>query len=76
MACYGATYRQMPPPQEASNANMAQQCAPSDVDRDGDCSQAPQDCNDGDATIRPGVSDQLGDGIDQNCDGQDGVAGE
>lgn len=32
------------------------------------------DCNDDDATIHPGADDPLGDNIDQNCDGQDGVA--
>jgi hypothetical protein len=32
------------------------------------------DCNDFDATINPGASDPLGDGIDQNCDGVDGLA--
>jgi len=31
------------------------------------------DCNDFDATINPGANDPLGDGIDQNCDGADGV---
>jgi hypothetical protein len=76
MACYGATYRPMPPPANASHSNMAQQCEPSETDKDADCVQVPQDCNDEDAAIRPGVADQLGDGIDQNCDGQDGVASE
>ena len=76
MACYGAAYQPMPEPVQPAQTNMAQKCAPTDTDQDADCVQAAQDCNDQDAAIRPGVADQLGDGIDQNCDGQDGVASE
>jgi hypothetical protein len=32
------------------------------------------DCDDLDESIHPGAVDTLGDGIDSNCDGQDGVA--
>jgi hypothetical protein len=31
------------------------------------------DCNDQDATIHPGAADDLGDLIDQSCDGSDGI---
>jgi len=32
------------------------------------------DCDDDDPSIHPGADDEEGDGIDQNCDGVDGVA--
>jgi hypothetical protein len=74
MACYGATYRAPPPQAATQQPTMAQECEASETDKDGDCVQADQDCNDNDPAIKPGVADQLGDNIDQNCDGQDGVA--
>jgi hypothetical protein len=40
-----------------------------DVDTDGVA--RPLDCDDRDAAIRPGATDVLDDGIDQNCDGVD-----
>ena len=40
-----------------------------DLDRDGIAK--PGDCNDGDATVRPGAADVPDDGIDQDCDGVD-----
>ena len=40
-------------------------------DDDGDGVTAPQDCDDGNATIRPGAVDVAGDGIDQDCSGAD-----
>ena len=60
MACYGG------PPK----------CEPG-TDKDGDrfCTKGPRtlDCNDDDPKIRPWADDPAGDGIDQNCDGVDGM---
>jgi hypothetical protein len=44
-----------------------------DADADGQCT--PADCNDADATISPAMAEASdADGIDQNCDGADGMA--
>ncbi len=43
-----------------------------DADQDG--VSPPSDCDDNDANIKPGASDPIGDGIDQNCDTADGDA--
>jgi hypothetical protein len=40
------------------------------VDDDGDGYSPPADCDDNDAEINPGASEVIGDGIDNNCDGQ------
>ena len=42
-------------------------------DADGDGVRKPGDCNDGDASVRPGAAERLEDGIDQNCDGADAI---
>ncbi len=42
-------------------------------DRDGDGVDRPLDCDDLDATTRPGAFDRPGDGVDQDCDGADDV---
>jgi len=48
--------------------------APGDTDGDGDGFTPNQgDCNDTDASVHPGATDTAGDGVDQNCDGADGV---
>lgn len=48
-----------------------------DYDTDGDgFGDFSGDCNDGDPTIHPGAPDSVGDGVDQNCDGVDGIASE
>ncbi|MBL8742224.1 MAG: putative metal-binding motif-containing protein [Myxococcales bacterium] len=49
-----------------------------DADKDGSfaCADDPRlsdDCDDNDASRRPGFPDPEGDGLDQNCDGVDGL---
>ena len=50
-------------------------CSPADVDGDGYASELSggTDCDDADATIYPGAVEVYDDGIDQDCDGSDGV---
>jgi MYXO-CTERM domain-containing protein len=40
-------------------------------DADGDGAAADVDCNDGDASVRPGATEICGDGVDQDCAGGD-----
>jgi hypothetical protein len=42
-------------------------------DRDGDGVGPPLDCNDGDASIRPGAIDVADNAVDENCDGTDTI---
>ncbi|MCB9691592.1 MAG: hypothetical protein H6736_07240 [Alphaproteobacteria bacterium] len=43
-------------------------------DLDGDGWFPPQDCDDADPTVAPGAPEVCGDGLDQDCDGQDNAA--
>ena len=47
-----------------------------DLPQDGDSDgyYTPDDCDDEDGSIYPGAADSYGDGVDQNCDGVDGIA--
>lgn len=70
MACYGAAPSAYYEPQEPIRQS---QCDPGmDQDNDGSCQ--PQDCDDANPSISPEAPDIAGDGLDQNCDGSDGVA--
>ncbi len=44
-------------------------------DFDGDGTVDATDCGPQDATIYPGAADSCGDGVDQDCDGSDGING-
>lgn len=71
MACYGAA---------PMGNRPVEQPLPSSTDHDEDGFFAAGepgrvDCDDMVASIHPGADDPPGDGIDQNCDGADGVAG-
>ncbi len=74
MACYGgAPQHYMAEPMEPVAGG---ECATDadDLDRDGFC--APADCDEVNADIHPGAEDPAGDGVDQDCDGADGVASQ
>lgn len=60
MACYGAPHAYMPEPTDPSG------------DQDGDGFPMREDCDDSSPSIHPGAADEVGDGIDSDCDGTDG----
>jgi hypothetical protein len=68
MACYGGGAMHMRP-------NTPVACADGVVDSDHDGQCPPADCNNDDPMISPLATEASdSDGIDQNCDGADGVA--
>ena len=70
MACYGMAYN----PAMHGPGPEAPACVPTAEDEDGDCVKKADDCDDNNAFILPGAEDPEGDGVDQNCDGVDGLA--
>lgn len=71
MACYG------PPPHaypEPATPDLDTSCrsAEDDIDKDGFCAD---DCDEVNPQVHPGADDPVGDGIDQDCDGADGIRG-
>jgi hypothetical protein len=65
MACYGAGphYRDMQAPGSCYDG----------YDQDGDGFCPPEDCDDANPQAHPQAADPDQDGIDQNCDGGDGI---
>ncbi|MCB9637634.1 MAG: hypothetical protein H6728_17955 [Myxococcales bacterium] len=68
MACYGMPPEAICKQWEDKDGDGARVCA--DVGYMGQ----QEDCDDNDKTRHPGAEDTAGDGIDQNCDGVDGIA--
>jgi len=55
---------------ETRAVQVSSPVSPSGIDADGDGFTAGQDCNDGNAAIRPGATEVRGNAIDENCDGR------
>ena len=56
--------------------SLALGCPDSSFDFDGDRIPDDLDCDPDDATVFPGAPDDVGHGIDQDCDGVDGIDGD
>jgi hypothetical protein len=69
MACYGMPPEYICKKYEDKDGDNYPVC----VDPNYRGGRQDQDCNDNDKTIYPGAEDTKGDGIDQNCDGVDGL---
>jgi len=65
MACYGAPPGEPPPCRDRDRDGHYDKSCPTKL---------PHDCNDNNPAIHPGAEDPDSDGIDQNCDGADGIA--
>lgn len=63
-ACYGVPYE------------PSEYCDDPSTDLDGDGYCGTYDCDESSATTNAFAFDDLGDGVDQNCDGVDGYAGD
>ena len=75
-ACGSRTDRPQPDGGSGADAGDVPACPCDGQDDDGDGAQAGPcglDCDDRDSAIHPGATDPFGDGVDQDCDGADGV---
>ena len=64
-------------PSAEPDSEPTQEPEPNDIDDDGDgFSENEGDCEDGDPAINPGAEEIVNDGIDQDCDGEDGMVTE
>ena len=69
-ACYGAPVDPEPVDSGTPPTGM---CTDSSADTDGDGYCLDFDCDESDPLIHADALDDVGDGVDQNCDGADGV---
>jgi hypothetical protein len=69
-ACYGVVVD----PYDSGIPSDGGTCDDITLDLDGDGYCGDLDCNENEADTNAGADDPLGDSIDQNCDGVDGIA--